>query len=68
MHCKPEKLDDAEQASLRLRLEALVTRFASRSLQDMLDFDHLTDDGLSNGAAKLPPQIGDCSPLDRENR
>lgn len=68
MHLKPEKLDDTEQAVLRLRLEALVTRFGSKNLQDMLDFDHLADDGLSNGAARLPPQMGECLSPDRENR
>jgi len=39
---------DAGQLALQQRLEHLVERFSGRSLQDMLDFDHLGEDGLDN--------------------
>lgn len=67
-----EKLDDsvdleseAQQIALRQRLEALVTRFASESIQAMLDFDHLANDGLSDAKGNLLSHMGTISILDR---
>lgn len=67
MHCKAEELCEAEQAFFGLRLEAMVTRLASKNMQEMLDFDHLADEGLSGGPERLLPQKADLSLLDREN-
>lgn len=57
--------NDAEQALLRLRLEALSTRFASENMQTMLDFDQLANDGLSDNAGNLLSQMGNIAMLDR---
>jgi len=67
MHCKAEELCEAEQAFFGLRLEAMVKRLASKNMQEMLDFDHLANEGLSSGAERLLLQKADLSLLDREN-
>lgn len=36
----------AEQVSLRLRLDAIVERYAAQNYEEMLAFDHLGEDGL----------------------
>lgn len=49
---------EAQQVSLRRRLDAIVERYASQSYEEMLAFDHLGEDGLEvasrSAAADLP--------------
>jgi len=58
--------NDAQQMSLRLRLDALVTRFAAGNMQAMLDFDHLANDGLTDSKGNLLSQMGRFSLLNRD--
>ncbi len=63
----PGPADTAEEdkAALGRRLGLLVSRFAAASYQDMVDFDHLANDGLSDHKGSLLSQMGTFTLLDR---
>ncbi len=56
---------EADQAALGCRLGLLISRFAAGNYRDMVDFDHLVNDGLSDHDGNLISQMGTFTRLDR---
>lgn len=56
---------EEDQAALGRRLGLLISRFAAANYQDMVDFDHLANDGLSDDKGNLLFQMGTFTLLDR---
>lgn len=61
----PTTTTSADEAVLALRLGVLISRFAAANYRDMVDFDHLVNDGLSDRDGNLISQMGTFTLLDR---
>lgn len=61
----PAATAEEDQAALGRRLGLLISRLTAANYKDMVDFDHLANDGLSDDKGNLLSQMGTFTLLDR---